>query len=1316
MSMADDQPQPSPPPAPARHRPPWLTSLLLVLLPAVAIVAAAWLTVAWLSGTAAGLRTLLWAATWAVPSLQASGVSGSLRDGFTLDRLLIDEPRWSVDASHLTVTPEQVGWRERSLDLANVAARAATVTWTPGEAKTPPEPPASLALPVAVRLRNLTIGELRLGERGREPRVVHDIRLQGEADQASIRIARAGARYGATEVDFTGTLGAARPFPVSAHAELRSMVLEKAVQATVDASGSLLDLKLSAKSDNETGRIDADAQLAPFAPVPLMALSLVAADFQPEKWIPGIPAMKLAGTADLKPVRGTTFAIAGPFNVTNAIPGPVDRQRLPVQSARGTLQWSATVLELAIERVEAAGGTARGGVTRRADGAVNAKATFAGIDGARIHSAITPTRVSGQLDYQLDKGQQRFTGRASNAMGLALDVDFAIVLANEVLDIRRAVARLGDGRAEVSGRVQLGQRTSAQLRGEFQALDLSRFVAGVDTRLNGRVTVDGTLQPVRRGRAQVTLNDSRLYGRPVDGHADLRLDGELFDVDTALTSGTARLNARGGLGGGRELSFDLAAPRLTDLVPNIAGAVTAQGTISGTLQAPAIVAQGAASGLVLPNQQRIENITVDMRGSVQPDAPLDVTVKLAGHVVPERPALSLASATLTARGTTSAHSIELAAATATNESLTARATGGWQQDAWRGEVASLVAGKPLDLRLEKAMPVVIAPERVAVGPTAFVARDTRFTEVELTKADGRWRSIGSFENLQPQAFDPRARAPRRAVRTTAGTPQPLTLAGRWSIEYVDAMNGIFVIERTSGDLYSGVDAVHPIGISDIGAALSIVDNRVNGTAYLRGAALGKVDAVIDAYIDPDGMRLAQDRRLRVNVDATLPDLGWLGPLMSDTVQVQGSATVQAVVGGTPANPTADGKVLGRDLRLVWIEQGLRLANGTLSAALEDGVLVINEMTFTGDARVAPDDKRALGALTTGVGTLKVVGRVAVQTMTGSIGVTADKLPILQRPDRWMVVSGEGGITLTPTRAELYAKPTVDGAYIDFSARNARTLPNDVVVLRAEQPQGTRGGTPPIAVHVNVDGRLGQRFYIRGAGLEARLAGGVNVTGRPTQLQAIGTVRIVDGIFNGYGQRLQIERGLVTFSGPLENPALNVLATRPGLPVEVGVAITGTALAPVVRLHSDTAMSDVERLNWLVLGRAPGTGESQDRALLTAAATALFSGQSGGAGSNLLRSLGIDEFGLRSGGQSSASLLPRETVAGTLRSGGSAASTGDFVALGKRLTDDLYVTFEQALSGAEFYVALNYQLTRHLSIIARAGSATALDLVYTLAFD
>jgi translocation and assembly module TamB len=222
-----------------------------------------------------------------------------------------------------------------------------------------------------------------------------------------------------------------------------------------------------------------------------------------------------------------------------------------------------------------------------------------------------------------------------------------------------------------------------------------------------------------------------------------------------------------------------------------------------------------------------------------------------------------------------------------------------------------------------------------------------------------------------------------------------------------------------------------------------------------------------------------------------------------------------------------------------------------------------------------------------------------------------------------------------------------------------------------------------------------------------------VTGRPTQLRAIGSVRTVDGVYNGYGQRLQIERGIVTFQGQVDNPALNVLAVRGGLPVEVGVAIGGTAQRPLVRLHSDPAMSDTEKLNWLVLGRPPGASDGQDRALLSAAASALFAGQDDK--TNIMRSLGIDQISVRAG-QDGTSLLPRETVAGRLRSSGSAGTVSEFVAIGKRINEDLLLSFEQAITGAEYFVALNYRLTNRLSVIARAGSTNALDLVYSFAFD
>jgi len=78
-------------------------------------------------------------------------------------------------------------------------------------------------------------------------------------------------------------------------------------------------------------------------------------------------------------------------------------------------------------------------------------------------------------------------------------------------------------------------------------------------------------------------------------------------------------------------------------------------------------------------------------------------------------------------------------------------------------------------------------------------------------------------------------------------------------------------------------------------------------------------------------------------------------------------------------------------------------------------------------------------------------------------------------------------------------------------------------------------------------RLGQRFYIRGAGLEARLAGGRRVTGRPAQLQAVGTVRIVDGVFHGYGQRWQIQAWPGDVLRTAGQPRPQTVAVRSGLP-------------------------------------------------------------------------------------------------------------------------------------------------------------------------
>jgi translocation and assembly module TamB len=147
------------------------------------------------------------------------------------------------------------------------------------------------------------------------------------------------------------------------------------------------------------------------------------------------------------------------------------------------------------------------------------------------------------------------------------------------------------------------------------------------------------------------------------------------------------------------------------------------------------------------------------------------------------------------------------------------------------------------------------------------------------------------------------------------------------------------------------------------------------------------------------------------------------------------------------------------------------------------------------------------------------------------------------------------------------------------------------------------------------------------------------------------------------------------------------------------------------------MPEQEILSWLVLGRAASDSEGgQDRVALATAAASILAGGGEGYGSQFARRFGIDEFSLRTGEMSSAgSLLPRTSVAGSVR-GSSSTATEEIVTVGKRLSDNVTISFEQATTGAESLVQIVYRLTKQVSVMARAGTENAINLVYTFTFD
>jgi translocation and assembly module TamB len=116
------------------------------------------------------------------------------------------------------------------------------------------------------------------------------------------------------------------------------------------------------------------------------------------------------------------------------------------------------------------------------------------------------------------------------------------------------------------------------------------------------------------------------------------------------------------------------------------------------------------------------------------------------------------------------------------------------------------------------------------------------------------------------------------------------------------------------------------------------------------------------------------------------------------------------------------------------------------------------------------------------------------------------------------------------------------------------------------------------------------------------------------------------------------------------------------------------------------------------------------------AAALLGGPGGGMTEELSRSLGLDSFSIGQGELNSTTRARSSRVLGSGQtvSGGPSVS-GQVLSLGKRLGPDLFLNFEQSLGGAATLVKLTYQISRRLSVIARGGTDTALDVQYGFSF-
>ncbi|MCB2016118.1 MAG: translocation/assembly module TamB domain-containing protein, partial [Hydrogenophaga sp.] len=398
-------------------------------------------------------------------------------------------------------------------------------------------------------------------------------------------------------------------------------------------------------------------------------------------------------------------------------------------------------------------------------------------------------------------------------------------------------------------------------------------------------------------------------------------------------------------------------------------------------------------------------------------------------------------------------------------------------------------------------------------------------------------------------------------------------------------------------------------------------------------------------------------------------------------------------------PEWRGTLQADQLALRSVVDGFSFTNGQLRATLVGDRISVDRFSLQGP-----------GGAATG-GTLEASGQAEWRTAPGSqlrqpfieLAARADHLRVSQRADRRLTLSGGTSARLEGNRLQLRGQLKADSALFILPDEMAPSLDDDVIVRSSRTRSAETEGAQQVQADVAVDLDLGPQFEVRGQGIQTRLEGKLRVQATPASPtpRVVGEVRAANGTYRAYGQQLRITSGVLRFAGPYDDPALDIRAVRP-LPDSskqtVGVQIGGNAQSPRVSLFAEPDLSDADKLAWLVLGR-PASAAGAQAFVLQQAARKLLTRGGEPLDTELARTLGLDEIGFSGSG-----------------TGADGTTTDAAFTVGKRLSSDLYLTYEQSLTGAMSTVSILYDLSRRLTLRARAGTENAVDLIFTVKYD
>ena len=833
-----------------------------------------------------------------------------------------------------------------------------------------------------------------------------------------------------------------------------------------------------------------------------------------------------------------------------------------------------------------------------------------------------------------------------------------------------------EGKTELTALLDWQQAISWRGELALRGINTAKVAPDWPSKLDGLIKTNGSLYG---GTWQMNVPEVKITGNVKQNKVNVEgsvrgnsyMQWTIPGLHVALGNNTADVKGELGV---KDLNLDanIDAPKLDNMLPGLGGTAKGLVKIRGTVDAPQLLADITARGLRW-QELSIAQVRVDgeVKSTDQIAGNLDVRVERIAQ-----PGVNIGLVHLAAKGNEKQHALQLQIqGEPVSGQLALSGSFDRKEERWKGALSNTRFQTPVgpwSVNRDIALDYRNLEQKISIGPHCWVNPNAELCVPQTIDAGAAGHAIVNLNRFDLAMLKPFMPEETQASgvfsgnadvtwdTTKEGLPQgKVTLSGR-NVKVTQIVN----------------NAPLPVAFDTLNLNADLHNNRAELGWLIRLTNNGQLDGQVQVT-DPQGRR-----NLGGNVNIRNFSLAMINPIFSRGEKAEGKLNANLRLGGNAMSPLlfgqmqlngidVDGNFMPFDMQPSQITMNFNGASSTLQGDIRTQQ---GQISLNGDADWRQIDN----------------WRARIAAKGSRVRIT---VPPMVRLD----VSPDIVFNATPSLFTLDGNVDIPWARIVVKEvpESAVGVSSDEVMLNSDlKPEKTQSASIPINSNLNI--HVGNNVRLDAFGLKARLTGDLKVAQDKQGLGLNGQINIPEGRFHAYGQDLIVRKGELLFSGPPDQPLLNIEAIRNPESTEndviAGVRVTGTADQPKAEVFSDPAMSQQEALSYLVRGQGLDSGQS-DSAAMTSMLIGMGVAQSGQIVGKIGETFGVSNLALDTQGVGDSSQV---VVSGYVLPG-------------------LQVKYGVGIFDSLATLTLRYRLMPKLYLEAVSGVDQALDLLYQFEF-